>query len=267
MIRLNLIGKGMYNKLKTEFNKAAETYNIPTIELFDVFIGVYSEILFEKKVPSEYEKITYILKPLIDTLIDLFTEEPFKDHLGKLREDLGFTNPKLAQFNTPDSLAMALASMMGVKEDKPRKYSDFCCGTGVFTLQAMNQLRPEFKNPAQFKIDNSIYENHYFFLIDKDLISVYAAYIQIMLSHYAYNRNCDPEWELSKPRMELIIGDALFIQKPHIIAYSNTGRDFYEIPTIRHYQLYEEEIASYDYIRLKKLREKQNKLLSFNSES
>lgn len=133
-------------------------HRYPPAEMFRFFLGAVMELWgFQPWYPIPDDVRGKIGRAI--TLYDqaVAHEEPFKDILGPLYEELASHGGKqmLGQFFTPWSLASMMVRMSDSDIDAPRAgvlkaYSDPACGSGVMLLAKANYLL-ETKGPGELQ--------------------------------------------------------------------------------------------------------------------
>jgi hypothetical protein len=236
----------MYNELENLFIEISESLKIEHSTLFIPFVEILSKEILKQKFPERLQNFKPIYNAFYHKLFQLIESEPFVDHLGKLREDLKLVKPNNEQVSNLDKITMQSLLFREADKSKVQSFNDLGCGSGSLSLKVMNHLRPNHQEMSLIDYVEAkvAYGKHHFVLIDKDPISIRCALIQIVLSHTAVKQNLPSELNYNLPRMELIVGDEEFKNAPHEVFFSNTKRDFYEIPVVRQQELYMPEIIA-----------------------
>jgi hypothetical protein len=236
----------MYTVLKNKLIKIAENNDIEAIQLFDSFIRSFSTSIIDND--TSYEDLMLLLQftPFTMTLIDLFNEEPFVDHLGRLREELGVKrNPNLTKYSDED-IFDSVSSIILDNSLEVKTFECENCETGRLPLTVMKSLIDDFSSDSLFSTINKLtYQDSYFLLTDECPVAAFTAYIQILLSHQAINQKLDSN-SVSLPSIEIIVGDMSYQVKDHQIAFSNTNRELLEIPFIQNKEIYQDDIEITD---------------------
>jgi len=236
----------MYSVLKEQLIAVSKNNQIEPIQAFDSFIKSFSTSIINNKASNEDYLFLSHFTSFIKSLTQLFNEEPFVDHLGKLREDFGVKrNPSLTKISDED--LYEVVSAMILKDDlRKRTFKYENCECGLLPLLVMkcmttkiidDDLFPEFRRMS--------YQDSYFLLTDECPVAAFTAYIQIVLSQQAINQKLGSN-SISLPFIEIIVGDMSYQVKDHQIAFSTTNRELLEVPFIREKEVYQHDIKIFD---------------------
>ena len=197
-------------------------------QTLDIVIDFYADILKKGETKVEYKEYQFEIAKCGEELTSMLLNNPFKDMLGRAREELGSTNKKYGQFYTPTSISNSVYALIDLeKNGESKSFSDICCGTGSLNLPLMQHR------------ENT---DDYFLFVDKDEIALQALVLHIFSG---YKKTCK-----DLPFIEIICGDGLFLDEGHEIIFSNTKRHKFDIPIIRKYGLYKEEIKNWDLMKM-----------------
>jgi hypothetical protein len=216
-----------YKEIITELERMASTHGIRVNRAYDIFVDFVSKSIFHNRVEMKYKEFEPSVERFLNAITPHLVEKPFYDHFGRVMEHLSLTNFDKGQFYTPPDLAETLVMLNKPQDNKKAiNISELCVGTGSIILPFMR----ERDNP-----------DDYFFLIDCDLTALKALIIQMYFSYIVSQK--------AVPKVEVVCGDALFIDKDHKIIYTNTHRELYDIDIVRKYQLYKDEINRHDKLK------------------
>mgnify|MGYP003625476821 CR=1 FL=1 len=231
----------MNTELETKMIEISEKNNQKVSQTFDDFIEMSFQYATTGKIEIKYKDFEDDWEELGAIHCKTVYSKPFYDHLGFLMHSLGITNSNQGVFYTPSELSDCVNRMLMPCSKSSKEFVDMCSGTGSLTLSSMLN-----------RVNNTTYDNDCFTLIDTDLQACKIAFLQVLIAHRILGREL--------PKLEIICGDALFTEKNHIFVYSN-NRDFFDIPIVRRYELYQDDIKIYqDGVRRNELA---GKLLEF----
>ncbi|QSR35649.1 hypothetical protein CFI10_11675 [Marinobacterium iners] len=234
----------MNNELKKTFEQITNRYSLKPETFFSAFVESLYSIALTSSIPDKYLPLFEPVNEFAEAYWQVVSVTPFSDSLGQLRDSLFLNDSSLAQHNTPESLIFSLQSMLEPDYNTPRSFADTSCGTAAIPLITMKKaLEQAIEHDS---LDT--YSQHYFILVELDELAAKISVIQIIASHMAVAKKDNKN--ISLPFIEVVEGDGLFVEKNHKLIFSNTGRHFLEIPIIKKYGLYNEEITLWNLCKL-----------------